>query len=378
MRFADTIGNPEAIEALRSMVDSDRIPHALLLAGPSGIGKMQLARAFISYINCTDRHNGDACGRCPSCRRIAAGNDPDIHYVYPICKKDKRSVSIDCLEQWNQMLKDSPYMDPTRWLELLEAGNSQPQIYVNEADAIAETAALSSYADRFKIFLIWLPERMNLQAANKLLKLLEEPYEDTIFIAVSNEPAQILPTIMSRMRRIEMRPPQPDTILQALMNRGVSQEAAESAATLCGGSLRRAFQLLGNTGETEEFGLIFRDTMRNAYARNAINLRQISEQVAAMGREKIMRLLDYFSRMVRENFIANLSIPPLNAMTRDEVQFASRFAPYIHSGNVETMLSDTDRARADIARNANSKIVLFDYFLQLLLALYRKPNKAPA
>lgn len=377
MRFADTIGNPEAIKALQSMVESDRIPHALLLSGPSGIGKMQLARAFISYINCTDRRNGDSCGRCPSCRRIESGNNPDIHYIYPICKKDKRTVSTDCLEEWNRMLKDSPYMDPSHWLNLLDAGNSQPQIYVSEADAIAETASLSSYSDRYKIFLIWLPERMNVQAANKLLKLLEEPFEDTIFIGVSNDPAHILPTILSRMRRIEMRRPQRDTILQALLAKGVSRDAAENAATLCEGSLRRAFELLGNTGETEEFSQIFRDTMRNAYSRNAAMLRQLSEKVASMGREKIMRLLDYFSRMIRENFITRLATPSLNAMTRDEMQFASRFAPFIHSGNVEIMLSDTDKARTDISRNANSKIVLFDYFLQLLLALYRKPYRPP-
>lgn len=377
MRFADIIGNKEAAEALRSMVDSDRIPHALLISGPSGIGKMQMARAFISYINCENPRNGDSCGVCPSCRRIDAGNNPDVHYIYPIYKTSspKRTVSTDYIEQWKTMLKESPYMDPTHWLSLLDAGNSQPAIYVDEADAIAAKAAVSSYSDHYKIFLIWLPERMRVEAANKLLKILEEPYEDTLFICVSNEPSLVLPTVYSRLRRIEMRRPSNEVIQNALLKLGVSQSTATTASLLSEGSLRRAFEILASGGEQEEFSSIFMVAMRNAFARRISDLKGMSDQLAGMGREKSLRLLDYFARMTRENFIANLCIPPLNVMTTEEETFSSNFAPYIHIGNVERIQKEIDSAKLDISRNANSKLVWFDFLLQLMLLLrIKKPN----
>lgn len=376
MRFADIIGNNEATTALRSMADSGRIPHAMLIHGPEGIGKMIAARAFISYLNCENPRNGDSCGVCPSCRRIEAGNNPDIHYVYPVRKTSspKRSTSTDYIEQWHRFLKESPYMDQATWLSLIEAENSQPAIYVDEAEAIAEAASMSAYADKYKIFLIWLPERMRPDTANKLLKLIEEPYEDTLFICVSNQPSLILPTISSRLRPVEMRPPGQDVIMNALLGRGVSQISARNASRLAEGSLQRAFSLLAQEGETEEFSGIFKDSMRLAYARKVGEMRRLSENLASMGREKNLRALDYFARLTRENFIANLSIPPLNIMTEDEEAFSQRFSPFIHSGNVEKIITEIGLARRDISRNANSKLVWFDFLLRLMLLLHVKPN----
>lgn len=376
MRFADIIGNNEATTALRSMADSGRIPHAMLIHGPEGIGKMIAARAFISYLNCENPRNGDSCGVCPSCRRIEAGNNPDIHYVYPVRKTSspKRSTSTDYIEQWHRFLKESPYMDQATWLSLIEAENSQPAIYVDEAEAIAEAASMSAYADKYKIFLIWLPERMRPDTANKLLKLIEEPYEDTLFICVSNQPSLILPTISSRLRPVEMRPPGQDVIMNALLGRGVSQISARNASRLAEGSLQRAFSLLAQEGETEEFSGTFKDSMRLAYARKVGEMRRLSENLASMGREKNLRALDYFARLTRENFIANLSIPPLNIMTEDEEAFSQRFSPFIHSGNVEKIITEIGLARRDISRNANSKLVWFDFLLRLMLLLHVKPN----
>lgn len=376
MRFADLIGNKEAITTLRSMVDSNRIPHAILLSGPSGIGKTLAARAFINYLNCENRINGDSCGVCPSCRRNMAGNNPDIHYVYPVFKTSspKRSVSTDYLEQWGRFLKESPYMDPTKWLEILDAGNSQPAIFVDEANAISIQASVSSYADRYKVFLIWLPERMRQDAANKLLKLIEEPFEDTLFICISNDPAQILPTVASRLRNIAMRKPDKKTITAALMQQGVSKASAETAAKLSEGSLLKAYSLLSSENESQEFSALFKDCMRNAYGKKIQLLRQLSDRLASAGREKSIRMLEYFARLTRENFIANLTIPPLNCMTADEEDFSKRFAPFIHSGNVEEIMHQIDFARRDISRNANSKLVWFDFLLQLMLLLRRKKS----
>lgn len=371
MRFADIIGNKEAIDTLRSMADKHRIPHALLLSGRSGIGKMNTARAFAAYINCENPENGDSCGLCPACRRIASNNNPDLHYVYPIYKRkpQKKVVSEDYAEEWNRMLKESPYMDPAKWLELLDAENSQPQISVEESARISEIASMSAFADKFKIFIIWLPERMGSEAANKLLKILEEPFEDTLFICVSNDSGAILPTIYSRLQRVEMTSPSESEITAALTSRGVSPTVAANITRLSCGSVLKAFQMLENSGETEEFLSYFKSAMRDAYARKGGALRLTAERLATLGREKSLRLLDYFSRMTRENFIANLHVPTLNTMTADEMEFSSRFAPFINATNVEGICREIDEARTDIARNANSKVVWLDFLLRLMMLL---------
>lgn len=374
MRFADVIGNEEAIASLREMVDSNRIPHAILLSGPSGIGKMILARAFISYINCENPRNGDSCGVCPSCRRMEAGNSPDIHYIYPIykVKTGGKTISESYLEEWHQFLKESPYMDYPLWMQMLNAGNSQPQISVEESDRISAIASLSSYSDRFKIFLIWLPEKMGTQAANKILKVLEEPFEDTLFICVSDDAGSILPTIYSRLRRVEMRRPSSVRIVSALKSKGISDTSANTLAHLSEGSLLKAFQLAQNQGETEEFGAYFRDIMRNAYARKVGALKGISENLAGLGREKTLRLLDYFSSMTRENFIANLHVASLNVMTPEEEAFSGKFAPFINAANVEDIIKEIDDAKRDIRRNANGKLVWFDFALRLMVLIRKK------
>lgn len=374
MRFKDLQGNEQAITELRKMVDSDKIPHALLIHGPEGIGKMLAARALISYINCENRHDGDSCGECPACKRIAEGNNPDIHYFYPIYKLTSQHLerSEDYATEWKTFLKESPYMDMTRWMELMDGANSQPRIFVNDADEISRIAAISSYADRYKIMVIWLPERLQPEAANKILKILEEPYEDTIFICVSNDPGSILPTIYSRLQRIEMKRPTVEQLEEYLRQKVTDGTAVASMARLAEGSFLRAAQLSSSEGEIAEFCEWYKNIMRSSYARKVGILRNYADELSGFGREKSIRLLNYFSRMTRENFIANLCIPPLNVMTQEESAFSSKFAPFINVANVEDIVKAIEDARRDISRNANSKLVWFDLMVILMILLRKR------
>lgn len=356
------------------MADTNRIPHALLLSGPSGIGKMMTARAFSQYINCENRKDGDSCGICPACLQHASSQFPDLHYVFPIRKVDKRDTSADWLEEWHKMLDTEPLMDPRAWNEILEAGNSQPIYYVTQADEIRRDASLSTYSAKYKVFILWLPERMNNETANKLLKLLEEPYPDTIFILVSNDESQILPTVFSRTRRVSFKRLRDDEIAGYLVRtRGLTPERAAEEARLAEGSLAKAESAARLDGETMEFRELFREIMRAAYSRNAMKMKDISEKIAAMGREKSRRMLDYCSIQVRENFIYNLREPQLLRLTSDEMAFSAKFSPFIHANNVEQLGAELQRASDEIARNANAKIVCFDLML-LLMQYIRMPR----
>lgn len=375
MRFKDITGHRDIIQSLVKMADSGKLPHAFLFSGIPGVGKMRVARAFSQYIHCKNRANGDSCGVCPSCLQHQKYNNPDLHFIYPILKKEGALISKDMIEPWREMLETYSYMPPEKWNELIKAGNSQPVIYVDDSEDIVSRASLSSFQENYKIFIIWLPEKLRLEAANKLLKVIEEPFEDTIFILVSNNESKILPTILSRTQRFNFKPLSSYELAEMLKDKGVSPAMAADAARIAQGSLQKAEEIACHPEELQEFSDLFKEMMRAAYALKAKTLKEISETTAAFGREKLIRFLEYCSRMVRENYIYNLGIPDLVMMTEDESNFSARFAPFIHEGNVEQLDEEIARAQRDIERNGNSKIVMYDLFL-LFSRLVRKPKSS--
>lgn len=377
MKFRDIPGHERLKSDLRSLVNSGHIPHAIMISGPSGSGKMMLARAYAQYLHCEHPTDGEPCGVCRSCRLHQDLSHPDLHFIYPIVKNDrqKRAVSADLAEEWGKMLRECPAMSSERWLELLDAKNSQPAIYVSDANEIVLADSYPPYTSKYKIFIIWQPERLQPAAANKLLKVIEEPSDGTLFILVSNNELQLLPTIFSRVQRFHAGR-QSDTDIAAYLSRrhGLDAELAARYARLCNGSIIRADELGSNTGENEKFLTVYQELMRSAYAKRVARLKSLSEEVAAYGREKTQRFLIYVSRMIRENFIYNMKTPSLTAMTPEEETFSSRFSPFINHLNIEDFAAETDRARTDISRNANAKLVLFDYFLICIILLHRKPK----
>lgn len=368
MKFADITGHKTTIESLRELADTDHIPHAILLGGPEGLGKMRLARAFASYIYCQNRHDGDSCGKCPACLQTAHNNNPDLHYVFPRTGAATKSTDT-FLSQWFDFIDRHSFMPKDEWARAIDAGNTVPVIYRNDATEISRTAALSSYAYRYKTYIIWMPEKMQLACSNALLKLLEEPYPDTLFILVSNEPDQLLPTIFSRTQRYNLKPLKDEEVVKILVSDGLSMPEAQEIAALSEGNMLKAIDLAGEGGEIKEFSGNFIRMMRLAYSRNAAGLRMLSEAIAAMGREKTSRFLSYCSRMTRESFINNLKTPQLNAMTKEEADFNVRFSPFINHKNVERLVAEMQRAHDDILRNANARLVLFDFFLKVMMLL---------
>lgn len=346
MKFSDITGHRNVVDSLRNLVDSDRIPHAILIGGPSGIGKMRLVRALVNYIYCLDRHNGDSCGKCPACLQNDHHNNPDLHYVFPRTGASTKSTD-SFLPKWFEFLDESSFMPPEGWARHIEAANTVPVIYRSDADDISRTASLSSFAYRYKTYVIWLPERMQPQCANALLKLLEEPYPDTLFILVSNEPDKLLPTIFSRTQRFNLKPLPDEDISRMLTNAGLNSVEAHEVARLAEGSMLKALDIAGEGGEIKEFSSYYMQMMRLAYARNAGAVRMLSEGIAALGREKTGRFLAYCARMTRESFICNLHNPQLNVMTKSETDFNARFSPFVNHKNVERIMAEIQRAHTD-------------------------------
>lgn len=371
MKFADIPSHEAVKERLRSLVDTNRLPHALLLEGPEGVGKFALARALAQYIHCENRTGGDSCGICPSCRQHETFNQADTFYSFPILKS-VGEVSDDLMPRWKEYLSGNMFMNFTEWLRELDNPNGQPVIYAGESASLIRKFATTSYSSRFKVLLMWLPERMQSECANKLLKMIEEPMEDTVLIFVSDAPREILPTIYSRLQRIEVKR-LPDSVVASYLRNRYSIESADAAAIahLADGSIIKAERQLSVSDETKAFLEQFMSLMRTAYQRKVGVLKKWSVDISGLGREGSMRFLDYCARMMRENFLCNLGNPSLVYLNTSEQAFCRNFSPFINERNVESLLREFDQARTDIAANGNAKMIFFDLAIKVILLLKR-------
>ena len=371
MKFSDLIGNERAIGQLRRMIDSDTLPHALLLHGEPGIPKLAMARAAAQYLHCVNRHDGEPCGECPACLQHQSLNHADTFFSYPIVKKGDNPVSTDFAAEWRDFLGANPLVeDYEAWLALLGNANAQPMIYQSESDYIVRKMNFAAFSAKYKVLIMWLPEKMNEACANKLLKLIEEPSDDTIFLLVSDNANAILPTIFSRTQRLELTKPPVAKIAQYLVDRfSITMQDAIALAAPADGNVLQAVHNMSLDSETKVFHEKFVQLMRLAYMRDLTALKQWSEEIADYKREKSRRFLAYASRMLRENFIYNLHIPELNYQTQDEAQFSTRFAPFINADNVEQLLDLFARASTDIQGNGNAKIILFDTAIRVTILI---------
>lgn len=373
------IGQEEAKKRLKGMVADDRLPHAMMLCGPEGSGKMALALAFASYLLCERRSDaGDSCGQCRQCAMLRKWAHPDLLFTFPTIKlpsmsPEHKPVSDDFAAQWRQLLASGPYFSLNQWMEAIGAENQQAIITAGESDELSRKLSIKSSQGGYKVSLIWLPERMNAECANKLLKLIEEPPSQTVFIMVCEEPDKLLDTIRSRTQRIDIKRIDEASIRQALMERrGLDADTATRITRIANGSWLKAVGALDADNENEQFLMMFQKLMRLAYSRKVKELKQWSEAMQTMGREKQKRFLAYFLRLVRENFAYNFMQPELNYMTQQEEDFARNFARFVNEKNVLQMNELGNRAIRDISQNANAKIVFFDMAMQMIVLLLAK------
>lgn len=371
--FKDIIGQEAAKQRLLQEVREGRIPHAKLFYGATGVGKLPLVLAYARYICCPLHTEADACGTCPSCVKWNKLVHPDVHFVFPIVNKGKSpkvSVCSDFLPQWRQQLLASPYFYLSHWLEDMDAENKQAQIFAQESDEIIRKLSLKSSEGGYKVTIVWQPEKMNLACANKLLKLLEEPPEKTVFLLVSEDMEMILPTILSRTQRFNIPKIEEADMAVALQQKyGVQPKDSETIAHLANGDFVKALETIHLNEENELFFSQFVSLMRLSYQRKIREMKQWSEQLAGIGRERQKDFLGYCQRMIRENFIYNLHCKEMNYMTLPEQIFATRFAPFVNERNIMGILNELSEAQIHIEQNVNARMIFFDFSLKMIVLL---------
>ena len=374
MFFRDIIGQDEAKQRLIREAKEGKIAHARLFCGPEGIGKLPLAIAYARYLSCQNPGVDDACGTCPNCMKYNKLAHPDLHFVFPIIKiRSKDTVSDDFLSEWRELLSQTPYFNLNMWLKEMGAENQQAQIYVKESDEIIRKLNLKSSQGGYKIMIIWLPEKMNVECSNKLLKLLEEPPSQTIFLLVSEEPEMLLTTIQSRTQRFNLYGIEEKQIAQKLIQQyGILEQDAIDIAHRCEGNFLKALETIHLNEENQLFFEMFVSLMRLSYQRKIREMKQWSETMASMGRERQKQFLQYCQRMIRENFIYNFHESSITFLNEEERHFSSRFAPFVNERNVIGIMDELSEAQRHIEQNVNARMVFFDFSLKMIVLLVQK------
>ncbi|MBR3445846.1 MAG: DNA polymerase III subunit delta [Prevotella sp.] len=379
MKFSEVIGQQQVAERLRQLADQQRVPHAIMICGPQGAGKMALAIAFASYL-LGEREDETQIAEKErnSVAMVRKLEHPDLHFSFPVFKTksmsaDHKVTSDDFMKDWLQFIKQGPYFTLNQWTGTIGVENQQTKIYVGESDLLTRKLSLTASQGGYKVAIIWLPEKMNAECANKMLKLLEEPTPRTVFILVPEEPEKIIETIRSRTQQIYIKAIQQEEIKKALIRqRGLDEQNATRIARMANGNWLKALEELDSENEKRHFLELFISLMRLTYTKQLGELKTWSENVASLGREKQKRMMEYFLHMVRENFMYNFNQPQLSYMTQDEENFASKFAPFINEANVIQITEQMQRTIPEITQNANPKILFYDMALQLIILIRKK------
>jgi DNA polymerase-3 subunit delta' len=370
MNFSQIRGQEEIIGNLLRSVKEDRVSHAQLFAGPEGCGSMALALAFAKFISCENRTESDSCGICKSCVKYEKMIHPDLHFVFPLIKTKKlpEPVSDNYLGQWRDFVMKSPYFTLNSWLDTIEAGNAQGMIFASEASEIIKKLSLKTFESDFKIMIIWLPERMNQSTANKLLKMIEEPPEKTLFLLVSEDPDKVIPTVLSRCQNVKIPSFTRNAIETYLIQRfNIATDKASDISRVSNGNINRAIELCENESSSLANLDHFKSLMRFAWKRDIVSIITWSEEMAATGREAQKNFISFSLRILRENLMLSLDQQKNNLvfLAGEEATFSGKFHPYINQKNIYPLTEELNLVYSHIEANGYAKIIFLDLALKV-------------
>ncbi|MCF8371282.1 MAG: DNA polymerase III subunit delta [Bacteroidales bacterium] len=372
MQFQKIIGQEKVKQRFIRSVKENRISHAQLLTGPPGVGKLALAIAYAQFVSCTNRQENDSCGVCPSCKKYEKLIHPDLHFVFPVVSTPKfdKPVSDHYIAQWRELVLSSPYFSLQQWLDFIGSENKQGLISKNESSEILRKLYLKTFEAEYKIMIIWQPDKMNLAAANKLLKLIEEPPEKTLFLLVCEDQEQLLKTILSRTQIVAVTQIDPASLQHHLAdNFEISEDEALNIVNLCHGSFLEAQNLIRSSDESRFNFENFSNLMRICYKKDVVAINAWVDEISRIGREKQKSFMEYSLRLVRESFMLNQKQDRISFLAKEEKEFASKFSPFINERNTAQIYEQLNQAHFHIERNGYAKLVFMDMSLNMIKLL---------
>jgi DNA polymerase-3 subunit delta' len=376
MLFKQVAGNISIKEALIQQVQHNRVSHAQLFFGPEGSGCLPMAIAFAQYICCLNKQAHDSCGTCSSCIKFEKLVHPDFHMVFPVNNNNqikKDACSDDFLSEWRGMIADNPYFNLYDWLKSLGIENKQGNIGTEEGSNIIRKLNLTTYESEYKIMLIWMPECLNHYTANKLLKILEEPPEKTVFLLVAESREQLMSTIQSRTQALRFKPLLDQEIEQFLMDEiGIDSDKALQIAALAEGNLNLALKLSQESALLKKDIDDFLDWMRICFKINMPKLLVWVDKMAGVGRENQKNFLAHAVQLTRQTLMLNLNLPELVKLTENDKELLKKFSQFVNAGNCDDLLTAFDKAYYSLERNANAKMLFLNLSFRVSALLNRK------
>ena len=382
MQFSEILGQEHIKNHLIQSASKGRIPHAQLFVGPEGSGTLPMAVAYAQYIVCQNSGN-ENCGENEACNlKFEHLAHPDLHFVYPTVTTTEvktKPKSIDFLQDWRTFLNENPYGSLTDWYSMLDIKNKQGEIRVDDAQDVLRVLALKSLEGSYKIMIIWMAEKMNIAASNKLLKLLEEPTDKTVFILISENEEDIIQTIRSRCQVVHFNGLPENVIANALVSReNIEEKLALKTAHQAQGNYNKALQILNEDNEELPFEKWFVDWVRAAFRAkgNATAIHDLiswSEQIASLGREPQKKFLNYCTEMFRQALLLNYQAEKLVYIEPTVDKFKlENFAPFVNGNNINDIFKELSDASYHIERNGNAKIILTDLSIKLTRLIHKK------
>jgi DNA polymerase III subunit delta' len=360
MNFNNIIGQAHAKQTLKSMVENDRMPHALLLLAPSGAGGLPLAMTYAQYVLCTNKTDGEPCGTCTACVKAEKMIHPDIHFSYPTI--GPKTIATHVLKEWRAAVSENVYMNANQWLGKLDAENKQGNIPVAECVEIFKKLSLKTFEASHKILVMWLPEYLG-KEGNRLLKLLEEPPEETLFILVAENQDLILNTILSRCQLVKLAPLSDDEVKNGLILRGLNEAEAEVICHLADGDFNVAMTL-SEQAENDNAHL-FLAWMRTCFKGNGVEMAQWVEKFATIGRERQKLFLKYGLHFLRELMLLVTTGDTRLRLRGVELDTAMKMKSVISFEKIEPMAKLFDDSSYYVERNANPKILFLDLSIKM-------------
>ena len=366
MLFSQIIGHEDIKKKLIQSVKENRVAHAQLFLGPEGTGKLALAIAYAQYINCTDKQENDSCGQCPSCKKYNSLAHPDLHFIFPTTtnktvKKDPESDLF--VTEWREYLESCDcYASLPDWYNALDVENKQGAINVRDAATIIRKLNLKAYEAEYKVAIIWMAEKLNMQASNKLLKLLEEPPEKTMFLLISENQEELLMTIRSRTVLMKMPKLTYNEVREALLKKfNCDAENANNAAVLSDGNWILANHYIDDQDEEKLYFTCFQKWMRYCFKFNAPELIDfIANDIKPLGREKQKEFLLYGLNLFHNALFINNGLWNNVLLPDDEKAFLKNFAPFISNNNINMITELFEESINQIERNGNAQLIFLD------------------